>query len=233
MTTWKNTSLLEYISANTPSGWEDFFNREDVKKQLKYISKFLDAERESKAFFPPLNQVFRVFEETPLESIKATIIAQDPYHNAGAAVGLCFSVGEGNAINPSLRNIYNELEAEGFKVERNGDLTYLPARGVFLINMALTVEAGQPASHSSIWRKFSHLAAEHIAEKTDAYWLLFGRHAHALEKQCLGEVDSDKILKTSHPSPLGATKASAGVPAFTGSGVFTKVPDVDWSYPEN
>ena len=78
------------------------------------------------------------------------ILGQDPYHNDGQAMGLCFSVPVGTIIPPSLVNIYKELETdvEGFKAPNHGNLEGWASQGVLLLNATLTVRAHQAASHA-------------------------------------------------------------------------------------
>ena len=78
------------------------------------------------------------------------ILGQDPYHNDGQAMGLCFSVPDGVQIPPSLINIYKELETDinGFKAPKHGCLMGWARQGVLLLNASLTVRSHEPASHS-------------------------------------------------------------------------------------
>ena len=71
------------------------------------------------------------------------ILGQDPYHGAGQAHGLAFSVREGVAVPPSLVNIYKELadDIEGFRIPQHGYLQYWAEQGVLLLNTVLTVRA--------------------------------------------------------------------------------------------
>jgi uracil-DNA glycosylase len=59
--------------------------------------------------YPPAP--FRALELTPLHSVRAVIVGQDPYHGAGQAEGLAFSVAQGVRLPPSLRNIFKEQRA--------------------------------------------------------------------------------------------------------------------------
>lgn len=194
-----------------------------VQTELKYISD--ELEKESGTIFPLPQQVFRTFYLTRLEQLTGVIIGQDPYHN-GSAVGLCFSVKPGNSINPSLRNIYKELEDEGFHPKRDGDLTNWARQGILLLNMALTVRKGDADSHSCLWDVFSELLIKFIDKKRckKVHWLLFGSNAHAIEKHLSGS----NIHKTTHPSPFAAATPSRTAPAFFGSKIFHQVPNVKW-----
>jgi len=227
---WKNISLLEFLDeGNIPSGWKDFFSREDVKKQISIISSDLDEIRTRKIIYPPVYQVFRALYLVPVDKIKAVIIGQDCYHNGtteydGSAIGLCFSVKPGNIVNPSLKNIYKELLLEGFNPKENGDLIYLAKQGILLLNMALTVERGNPGSHSCMWYDFSILLVKYISEKnSNIHWLLFGKDSH----EVMGHIKGN-FHCTSHPSPLSAYKQCGNYPPFIGSGVFKNVPSIKW-----
>jgi uracil-DNA glycosylase len=142
----------------------------------------------------------------------------DPYHN-GSAVGYCFSVLPGNRINPSLRNMYNELKQEGYFPVENGVITHWADQGCLLLNTALTVEKGSPDTHTGLWKDFTRKVISHVAENTsNVVWMLFGAKALAFENLIKG--NNHKVLVTSHPSPFSAHKGFRDYPAFLGSNVF-------------
>ena len=218
--TWSSMSLSEFLSeGNVPSGWTEFFETSEVQTCLEQISSELDTDRK---IYPEINQVFRAFYMTPLDRVRVVLLGQDPYHN-GSAVGLCFSVKPGNTINPSLKNIYRELESSGFKPDHTGNLTKWAKQGVLLINTALTVQQGCPESHLHYWYDFTKSLIKYI-DKTrgkQVQWLLFGRPAFDMVTKLLGR--HQNMLVTTHPSPLGANKSASFGPAFLGSGVFKQV----------
>ena len=184
------------------------------------LEQFLqDEQRRGKVIYPPQAQWFKAFEMTPLSTIKVVIIGQDPYHGSGQAHGLSFSVPESVAIPPSLKNIFKEIEGEFIQPSR-GDLSAWARQGVFLLNAALTVEEGKAASHASKgWLSFTEHCLRAINEQcAHVVFLAWGRFAHKL---CAG-IDNSKhvVIKTSHPSPLGAYKSGADFSAFLGSGCF-------------
>lgn len=49
---------------------------------------------------------------TPFDQVKVIILGQDPYHTPGAAMGMSFSVPNGSKPQPSLRNIFKELDTD-------------------------------------------------------------------------------------------------------------------------
>jgi uracil-DNA glycosylase len=141
-------------------------------------------------------------------------------HN-GSATGLCFDVKTGQIINPSLQNIYKQLESEGHYPTKNGDLKHWAKQGVLLINSALTVEKGSPESHLEIWAEFFKKVLERLSDKEFIVWALFGKKAADYKKHITHPLHP--VVETTHPSPYSAMKASSSQPAFMGSGVFNTI----------
>ena len=144
---WENMTLT---MVETPLSWEECF--ETVRDDIRAIS--YELEHTNATIYPSPDRVFRAFNEVRLENVRLVILGQDPYHN-GNATGLCFDVKPGGRLNPSLKNIYRELENENFFPNKNGNLSHLPKQGVLLLNTALTVEKGAAASHEAIWADFT------------------------------------------------------------------------------
>lgn len=220
---WKSLSLIDFLENNTPQDWLDFFSKSEIQHELENISEKLYDIAQEKVIYPPINQVFRALYMVPICNIKAVIIGQDCYHN-GSAVGLCFSVKKGNKINPSLRNIYKELENEGYSPNKNGDLSHWAKQGILLLNMALTVEEGNAGSHVNIWKKFSELLVKYISDTISTDWLLFGAQAHKVTKIA----KKGNFHCTSHPMPLSAYKSTKNYESFFGSGVFRRIENIKW-----
>ena len=218
---WKNTSLLEFVLAgNCPHSWKEFFSRENVLAEIQKVSdRISEVIKAGKTVYPPPELVFRAFH-VPVNRVKVVLIGQDPYHD-GNAVGLCFSVPRtAKSINPSLQNIYTELENEGFSPKRHGDLSEWANQGVMMLNTALTVEKGDPETHLDVWYDFFELVLQEISQKSpEAVWMFLGTKAMKFSKYAKPE----RSVWSSHPSPLSAYKQSAKFPAFIGSGVFGKV----------
>ena len=91
-----------------PLCWREFLAGSEAEKLLTYPLEKVGARRKETTVFPPEGMVFRAFELTPPESIRAVIIGQDPYHDEGQAHGLAFSVPDGVPHPPSLKNIFKE-----------------------------------------------------------------------------------------------------------------------------
>ncbi|HSW07759.1 uracil-DNA glycosylase [Aquabacterium sp.] len=201
---------------------------------------FVEARRQAGAVIYPA-QVLRALALTPRSAVRVVILGQDPYHGAGQAEGLAFSVPAGVRLPPSLRNMMVEL-ARDLGVERgqSGHLGGWAQQGVLLLNTSLTVEDGQPASHA---RQGWEALTDHLIEATAndpgaKVYLLWGAHAQA--KAALIEAAGTgrhKVLRANHPSPLSARRPPL---PFIGCGHFGQAnaflaaqPDtavgIDWS----
>jgi len=166
--------------------------------------------------FPPAP--FRMLELTPLSSVQVVIVGQDPYHGAGQAEGLAFSVPDEVRVPPSLRNIFKELMREyGAGSPASGSLQSWARQGVLLLNTCLTVEEGAAASHSKKgWEVLTRqLLMACNARLGHRVFMLWGAHAQSLRDV----VDESRhlVLASNHPSPLSAAR---GPVPFVGCGHF-------------
>jgi uracil-DNA glycosylase len=156
-----------------------------------------------KTIYPPAKLIFNAFEKTPFNQVKVVILGQDPYHGRGQAHGLCFSVQKGVTPPPSLVNIFKEIESDlAIAPPTHGCLEQWAEQGVFLLNAALTVRAGEPMSHSKIgWESFTDAVIRTLSEqKTGLVFLLWGNFAR--NKRTLIDASKHFILEAAHPSPL-------------------------------
>jgi uracil-DNA glycosylase len=210
----------------------DWFEREDMRQ----LSAFLRQRRAAGAsIYPPGKDIFAAFDATPFDAVKVVVIGQDPYHGAGQAHGLCFSVRPGVEIPPSLQNIYKELARDtGFVRPDHGCLLPWARQGVLLINSVLTVEAGQPGSHQGRgWEAFTdHVVDVLNREREDLVFLLWGSYAQAKGKVI--QQPRHRVLKAPHPSPLSAHRGFLGCGHFSATNQFLartgQVP-IDWRLP--
>jgi uracil-DNA glycosylase len=167
--------------------------------------------------YPP--HPLRALELTPLSSVHAVVLGQDPYHGPGQAEGLAFSVADGVKHPPSLRNIFKELG----ETPRSGSLMQWASSGVLLLNTCLTVEDGQPASHAKQgWEVLTdRLLSLVAATASPCVYLLWGAHAQAkadLIRAHAAQYGREVlVLQANHPSPLSASRQPR---PFLGSGCF-------------
>jgi uracil-DNA glycosylase len=202
--------------------WDNFLKEEKEKKYYLNIINKINHDRKNHFIYPPEELMLNSFKQTPIDKLKVVILGQDPYHQAGQGNGIAFSVNSGVKIPPSLRNIFKSINVDNNK---NGDLTYLSNQGVLLLNTVLTVIESKPNSHKDIgWLKFTGNTINYINKEHDnLVFMLWGKNAHGYESM----IDSSKhlIIKTSHPSPLGAYKSGDEFTSFNNSEQFQKAND--------
>lgn len=207
--------------------WSEILSPAAMAKAKELQQRAKVESKEGAIIYPPNDKIFNALTLTPPDTVKVVIIGQDPYHGAGQANGLAFSVNPGVALPPSLRNIFKELHDDiGCPIPTSGDLTPWAERGVLLLNTSLTVERGKPASHSSWAGQEFVLDVCHACTwlPQPIVFLLWGGHARAFTAglQIYSRTKNKCSICSSHPSPLGATNGNSRVPAFLGSHPFSQ-----------
>lgn len=187
--------------------WKEVLKDEFGKSYFQALRNFLRAEKAAgRVIYPPGPRIFSAFNQTPFRQIKVVIIGQDPYHGAGQANGLCFSVAPGIRKPPSLLNILKELQDDlGIPVPENGNLDAWALQGVLLLNATLTVRANEAGSHQQQgWETFTDAVIKAVSDHSSGVvFLLWGRFAQA--KAALIDASRHHILQAAHPSPLART----------------------------
>ena len=218
---------------NIPKNWECFLKESDIEKPFLSIKSLLEKEKKlGKEIFPSTENIFRALELVSPEDVKIVVVGQDPYHNINQANGLAFSVNENNIIPPSLKNIYREIKRDlNSKTLQTGDLTQIAKQGVLFLNSVLTVEAHKPGSHVNIgWQEITDSIISRLSSEKNIVFMLWGNFAQSKEK--LIDLNSNLVLKTSHPSPLSAYRGFIGSRPFSKSNKFLKSKGkktIDWS----
>lgn len=196
--------------------WDEILADEWAKPYYQKLRQFLKAEYSTQRIYPHMNDIFNALKYTSFENTKVVIIGQDPYHGAGQAHGLCFSVKQGVMFPPSLRNIFKELNADiGKPIPAHGELTEWAKQGVLLLNNVLTVREGQPTSHAKMgWEIFTDRVISELNRKEEPIvFLLWG--AHAQKKAEIITNPRHYKLMTVHPSPLSASRGFFGCRHFS------------------
>ncbi len=192
------------MEVSIESSWREVLKDEFQKEYFRELTKKLKEERSyGTVIYPKGSLIFNAFNSTPFDKVKVVILGQDPYHGAGQAHGLSFSVPAGTLLPPSLKNIYKELESDlGIKPACDGNLERWASQGVFLLNAVLTVRAGEAASHSKIgWMEFTDSVIRELSErKQGVIFMLWGNFARS--KKALIDSSKHYILEAAHPSPL-------------------------------
>lgn len=181
--------------------------------------------RQSQSVFPAQDEIFRALQLTSFDHVKVVLIGQDPYHGAGQAHGLAFSVPDGVKTPPSLRNIFKEICAdiyEGADRAMLTDLSRWANQGVLLLNATLTVAEGKAGSHQHLgWQTLTdQIVATLSTERQQLVFLLWG--AHAQRKGILVDRDRHLVLETVHPSPLSAYRGFFGCRHFSRTNAYLR-----------
>ena len=225
------------ISEAVPVSWHAALEPVLASPKSHALGRFLNAEEAAgKAVYPPRGTRLAALELTPLDSVKVVILGQDPYHGPGQAHGLAFSVHDGVRVPPSLVNIFKELEADlGLPRPATGELSSWARQGVLLLNTALTVAQGQPASHQGQgWEELTDAVVAAVAAKPEpCVFMLWGNHARkkAARVAGLGPTSPHLILTAPHPSPLSAHTGWFGSGHFSKANAFLEAHGrgaVDW-----
>lgn len=218
--------------AGIQNDWLDAIKPEFSKAYYKELFEFVKDEYSKVAIYPPADDIFNAFHFTPLSSVKALILGQDPYHNVNQAHGLCFSVLPEQDIPPSLKNIYKELNDDlGCYIPNNGYLKKWADQGVLMLNTVLTVRAHEANSHKGKgWEKFTDAVIEAVnAQDRPIVYLLWGKPAQS--KIPMLTNPKHLVLKAAHPSPLSASKGFFGCRHFSMANEFLEkngVAPIDW-----
>ncbi|MGM9612495.1 MAG: uracil-DNA glycosylase [Butyricicoccus sp.] len=213
--------------------WDDILASEFQSDYYRRIRYWLKKEYAEQTVYPPMEDIFNALRYTPYHAVKAVLLGQDPYHGPGQAHGLCFSVREGIAPPPSLKNIFQELESDlGFPPPKNGTLTKWAKQGVLMLNTTLTVRCGQANSHKNIgWITFTDAIIRRLNEReTPIVFLLWGGNARS--KKPLITNPNHLILETVHPSPLSAYGGFFGCRHFSRCNEFLQAhgqTPIDWN----
>ena len=200
--------------------WTPYLEQELRAPYFAALLQRVGAARAAGTVYPPEERTFFALTATPPERVRAVILGQDPYHEPGQAMGLAFSVPQGERLPPSLRNIFTELHTDlGLPQPFGGDLTPWAERGVLLLNTVLTVGRGAANSHAAWgWQRFTDaVLAAMAALPQPVAFVLWGGHA---QKKAALAADSPYprlVLQAPHPSPLSAYRG------FFGSRPFSKI----------
>jgi len=225
------------INPKIEESWLNVLEDEFQQPYFKALKQFLIKEKQDgQVVYPPGNLIFNAFNLMPFDKVRVVILGQDPYHGAGQAHGLSFSVPDGVKVPPSLKNIYKEINDDlGFDIPTTGNLESWAKQGVFLLNATLTVRAKTANSHKdSGWGKFTDAVIRKLSEHREGLvFLLWGRFAQGKA----AHIDASKhcILESAHPSPFSARNGFFGNKHFSKTNEYLKgqgLTPIDWSIPK-
>jgi uracil-DNA glycosylase len=213
--------------------WKKYLSEEFEKLYFNELAEFVKKEYKDEVVYPPPKYIFRAFDLCPFGKVKVVILGQDPYHGKRQANGLAFAVDSGEAVPPSLQNIFKEIESDLGKslIHRDGDLSRWENQGVLLLNATLTVRAQIAGSHQGHgWELFTDAAIKALSEEREhLVFMLWGNYAKAKG----AHIDRSKhlVLEAPHPSPFSAANGFFGCKHFSKANDYLiahgKVP-IDW-----
>lgn len=198
--------------------WQTLISQEQAKPYFQLLLTNIQQQRaDGLTIFPSENNVFNAFENVDISEVKVVILGQDPYHGAGQAHGLAFSVLPNIKVPPSLANIYKELctDIDDFVTPNHGFLQPWAKQGVLLLNTVLTVQQANAHSHAKLgWETFTDAVITELNEQNDhCVFILWGAHAQKKGRN----INNGKhlVLAGPHPSPLSAYRGFFGSKPFS------------------
>lgn len=212
--------------------WKERLNPEFEKPYFQQLTEFVKQEYQTQTVYPPGKEIFRAFDCCDFDKVRVVILGQDPYHGAGQANGLCFSVREGVRMPPSLVNIFKEIQADlGKPFPANGDLERWARQGVLLLNATLTVRASSPGSHQRKgWEEFTDSAIRLVSDqKEHVVFILWG--AYAQKKGEIIDRNKHLVIASPHPSPFSADRGFFGSKPFSKTNEYLRsrgLKEIDW-----
>ncbi|GJM62307.1 uracil-DNA glycosylase [Persicobacter diffluens] len=204
------------VAFQIKNDWSSVLQEEFQKAYFNDLKAFVQEEYSKEIIFPHPDYIFNAFNRCSFKDTKVVILGQDPYHGLGQAHGLSFSVLDGVAFPPSLRNIFKELKRDlDIDPPFSGNLERWADQGVLLLNATLTVRQGQAGSHQKKgWETFTDAVIQKIAEeKEGVVFMLWG--AFAQKKSSMIDENKHYILSSVHPSPLSAHRGFIGNEHFS------------------
>jgi uracil-DNA glycosylase len=188
MATKLNWELFKPLFGTYSERFKGFFDDggfDKIYERLKFDSL------RGKSIAPLSSQVFRCFQETPIDNVKVIMCGYAPYHtfynNMPVADGLLMSCSNTKKLQPSLEKFYNSMEKDlcnglGLNMIREPDLTYLAKEGILMLNASLSTEKGKPGSHSEIWEPFMKFLFEEVLLTNGIPVVFLGREAAKLKR---------------------------------------------------
>lgn len=216
------------MNVQIEESWKRRLQTEFDKPYFEALTSFVREEYSKGRCYPPGKLIFNAFNLCPFDKVKVVLIGQDPYHEPGQAMGLCFSVNEGIMFPPSLQNIFKEISDDiGTPIPASGDLTRWAKQGVMLLNATLTVREHQAGSHQGRgWETFTDAVIQTLArEREHLVFILWGSYAQ--KKGAFIDRSRHLVLQSAHPSPLSAYRGFFGNKHFSQANTYLQAHGIE------
>ena len=216
------------MNVQIEDSWKQRLQTEFDKPYFEALTSFVREEYCKGRCYPPGKLIFNAFNLCPFDQVKVVLIGQDPYHEPGQAMGLCFSVNEGIMFPPSLQNIFKEIADDiGTPIPKSGDLTRWAKQGVMLLNATLTVREHQAGSHQGKgWETFTDAVIQTLArEREHLVFILWGSYAQ--KKGAFIDRSKHLVLTSAHPSPLSAYRGFFGNKHFSQANAYLQANGIE------
>lgn len=189
-----------------PQPWFDLIfgatDRDDVFTVLDGIEKHL--RRDVGTLCPEPERIWRWARLDPAD-VRVVILGYEPYHVAGAADGLAYSVSGAYAaaLPGALINILAAARPAREDTAK-GDLSSWCDQGVLLLNMTLTTVRGAPNAHEHVgWQLVTDNVIKRLGSKRRRgggakIFMLWGERAR--KKKELIDATSHAVLESCHPA---------------------------------
>lgn len=196
----------KFIERLSASGWSHLLRGYLFSSDFTNMLEFLINEnQQGRRFTPAFKQLFRAFEECPLDKVKVVMIGQDPYPQPLVADGVAFSCSNTNKAEASLRYILNAVidtvpaEDQAVIDDTNKfNLDRWSKQGILMLNSALTTEVGKVGKHVEVWKPFMEYLLDMLNfQKSGFVFGLMGKQAQQYEA-LIG--DHHSIVKSTHPA---------------------------------
>ncbi len=216
------------MNVQIEDSWKRHLQTEFDKPYFEALTSFVREEYGKGRCYPPGKLIFNAFYLCPFDQVKVVLIGQDPYHEPGQAMGLCFSVNQGVQFPPSLQNIFKEIADDiGTPIPASGDLTRWAKQGVMLLNATLTVREHQAGSHQGKgWETFTDAVIQTLArEREHLVFILWGSYAQ--KKGAFIDRNRHLVLQSAHPSPLSAYRGFFGNKHFSKANAYLQANGIE------
>ena len=216
------------MNVQIEDSWKQRLQTEFDKPYFEALTTFVREEYSKGRCYPPGKLIFNAFNLCPFDQVKVVLIGQDPYHEPGQAMGLCFSVNEGIIFPPSLQNIFKEIADDiGTPIPASGDLMRWAKQGVMLLNATLTVREHQAGAHQGRgWETFTDAVIQTLArEREHLVFILWGSYAQ--KKGAFIDRSKHLVLTSAHPSPLSAYRGFFGNKHFSKANAYLQANGIE------